>query len=172
MDLEQIKVTVLAFVEANQTYAPFIVGLLAFCESLAVLSLLVPATVLLIGIGALIGATGLEFWPVWLGAAVGAVLGDSVSYALGRYFKHGALTTWPLSKNPGMVERGRAFFGKWGAWGLFIGRFFGPLRAVVPLIAGVFVMPIFLFQMVNVASAMVWSFVMLAPGAGLMQAVW
>jgi membrane protein DedA with SNARE-associated domain len=171
MELEQIKLAVLTVVEANQAYAPLIVGLLAFCESLAVLSLVVPATFLLVGIGALIGATGIEFWPVWLAAAVGAILGDSVSYALGRYFKHGALTIWPLSKNPGMVERGRAFFGKWGAWGLFIGRFFGPLRAVVPLIAGIFVMPMFLFQMVNVASAMVWAFVMLAPGAGLMQAV-
>ncbi|KAA2235174.1 DedA family protein [Salinarimonas soli] len=171
MDLDQIKDAVVAFVVAHQAYAPLIVGILAFCESLAFLSLLVPATVLLVAIGVLIGATGLEFWPIWLGATVGAFLGDTISYFLGRYFQNGALTVWPLSKNPGMIERGRAFFGKWGAWGVFIGRFFGPLRAVVPLIAGVFAMPVFLFQMANASSAMVWAFAMLAPGAGLLQAL-
>jgi len=72
---------------------------------------------------------------------------------------------WPLSRHPQMVERGHSFFMRWGAWGIFIGRFFGPLRAVVPLIAGIFAMPQFLFQMANIASAMVWAFVLLAPGA-------
>src|SRR4051812_42296875 len=65
---------------AHQAWAPVIVAVLAFCESLAFLSLLAPATVMLVGIGSLIGATGLDFWPVWLGAAVGASLGDWVSY--------------------------------------------------------------------------------------------
>jgi membrane protein DedA with SNARE-associated domain len=39
---------------------------------------------------------------------------------------------------------------------------------VVPLIAGILAMPTMLFQSVNVASAFVWAFVMLAPGAGLL----
>ncbi len=171
MDLKQIEAAVVAFVETHQAWAPLIVGVLAFCESIAFLSLLVPSTVLLIGIGGLIGATGIEFWPIWLGAVVGAFAGDTISYAVGRYFKNGALAMWPLSKYPEMVERGRVFFHKWGAWGVFVGRFFGPLRAVVPLVAGVFTMPLFLFQMVNASSAMAWAFLMLAPGAGLMQAI-
>jgi membrane protein DedA with SNARE-associated domain len=50
---------------------------------------------------------------------------------------------------------------------VFAGRFFGPARAVIPLIAGIFAMPIVLFQAVNVASAFLWAFVLLAPGAGL-----
>ncbi len=170
MDLDQIQASIVAFVETHQAWAPLIVAALAFCESLAVLSLLVPSTVILVGIGALIGATGIEFWPIWLGAVVGAFLGDTVSYGLGRYFQNGALRMWPLANYPDMVDRGRSFFQRWGAWGVFIGRFFGPLRAVVPLIAGVLSMPVFLFQMVNASSAMAWAFVMLAPGAGLMQA--
>jgi membrane protein DedA with SNARE-associated domain len=52
-----------------------------------------------------------------------------------------------------------------------VGRFFGPLRAVVPLIAGVFGMNFLLFQMVNISSAMVWAFMMLAPGAALVRQV-
>src|SRR3954469_19365437 len=49
MDFEALKVATLEFVRAHQIWAPFIVAGLAFCESLAFLSLLVPATVILVG---------------------------------------------------------------------------------------------------------------------------
>jgi membrane protein DedA with SNARE-associated domain len=76
---------------------------------------------------------------------------------------------WPLSHYPEMYERGDRFFRKWGVWGLFIGRFFGPVRGMVPLVAGVFSMPIALFTLANIASAMVWAFVLLAPGFAALQ---
>lgn len=163
----EVKDAVVEFVRMNQAWAPFVVGALAFCESLAVLSLFVPATVILLGVGALIAVAGLEFWQLWLGAALGATLGDWVSYALGRYLKHDAFRLWPFSRYPAMIDRGQRFFDRWGAWSLFVGRFFGPARAVVPLIAGVFAVPRVLFWAANTSSASVWAFVMLSPGAGL-----
>jgi membrane protein DedA with SNARE-associated domain len=163
--------SVVAFVEANSQWAPMVIGALAFGESLAIVSLFIPATMILLALGALVAAAGLDFWSVWLGAAIGAVLGDIVSYWLGYRFKHRALTIWPLPRYPGMVARGERFVLKYGAWGLFVGRFFGPVRAVAPLIAGVFAMPFVLFQAVTLASAMVWAFVMLAPGAGIVALV-
>jgi membrane protein DedA with SNARE-associated domain len=45
--------------------------------------------------------------------------------------------------------------------------FIGPMRTVVPLPAGIFAMPMLLFQTSTIASAFVWAFIMLAPGAGL-----
>lgn len=167
MDLDTLTTMLLDFVRAHQGWAPFIVGLLAFAESLAVVSLLVPSTVLLLGIGALIGASGLEFWPIWLGAAVGAVLGDWLSYAIGFRYKHAVFRVWPLSSHQNLSDRGGQFFARWGAWGVFLGRFIGPMRAVVPLTAGIFAMPMLLFQTATIASAFVWAFIMLAPGAGL-----
>jgi membrane protein DedA with SNARE-associated domain len=167
MDLDALTVILLDFIRAHRAWGPIIVGALAFAESLAFLSFLVPSTVLLLGIGALIGASGLEFWPIWLGAATGAILGDWVSYVIGFRFKHAALRVWPLSRHSSLADRGERFFSRWGAWGVFLGRFIGPLRAVVPLVAGIFAMPLLLFQMANIASAFVWAFVMLAPGAGL-----
>ncbi len=161
-----------AFVRDHGEWAPAIVFGLAFAESFAFLSLLVPAWGILVGIGALIGVSGLEFWPIWLGAAAGASLGDWVSYLIGFYFKDAATRVWPLSRYPQMVARGHLFFMRWGPWSIFIGRFFGPLRAVVPLIAGIFAMPQFLFQMANISSAMVWAFVLLAPGAFALQKLW
>jgi membrane protein DedA with SNARE-associated domain len=167
MDLDTLTTMLLDFVRAHQGWAPFIVGLLAFAESLAVVSLLVPSTVLLLGIGALIGPSGLEFWPIWLGAAVGAILGDWLSYAIGFRYKHAVFRVWPLSSHQNLSERGGQFFTRWGAWGVFLGRFIGPMRAVVPLTAGIFAMPMLLFQTATIASAFVWAFIMLAPGAGL-----
>jgi len=167
MDLDTLTTMLLDFVRAHQGWAPFIVGLLAFAESLAVVSLLVPSTVLLLGIGALIGASGLEFWPIWLGAAVGAILGDWLSYAIGFRYKHAVFRVWPLSSHQNLSERGGQFFTRWGAWGVFLGRFIGPMRAVVPLVAGIFAMPMLLFQTATIASAFLWAFIMLAPGAGL-----
>jgi membrane protein DedA with SNARE-associated domain len=57
-----------------------------------------------------------------------------------------------------------AFFKKWGMLAVFVGRFFGPFRAVVPLIAGLNAMPWLNFQIANVASAAVWAAGILLPG--------
>lgn len=165
MTLESLANDVLAFVQGHAAWAPLIVAVLCFAESLAVVSFFVPATVILVGIGALIGASGISFWPVWVGAVIGAILGDWLSYWVGFHFKAEARHVWPLSRYPDFVERATHFCEKWGAWGVFIGRFSGPLRAFVPLAAGIFAMPAVLFQVANVASAMLWGFLLLAPGA-------
>ena len=61
MELDALTSLLLDFLRTHQAWAPLIVGALAFAESLAFLSFLVPSTVLLLGIGALIGASGLDF---------------------------------------------------------------------------------------------------------------
>ena len=53
---------------------------------------------------------------------------------------------------------------KWGVPSIFIGRFFGPLRASVPLAAGIFEMPYWRFQIANFVSALVWSAALLLFG--------
>jgi membrane protein DedA with SNARE-associated domain len=47
---------------------------------------------------------------------------------------------------------------------VFIGRFFGPLRASVPVAAGVLRMPYWTFQIANFCSAFVWAGVLLSIG--------
>lgn len=168
MDLEAIAKSVIGFVEANRAWAPWIAGALAFGESIAFLSLLVPATVILVGIGALIGASGIPFWPVMIAAAIGAMLGDWVSYEVGRHFKDDVKRWWPMRNYPEQTLRAEEFLRRWGAGAVAIGRFFGPVRAVIPLIAGSFGVNRIPFQVANVLSAIVWAFVLLAPGAGLL----
>jgi membrane protein DedA with SNARE-associated domain len=161
---------VLAFVREHHEFAAPMVFLLAFGESLAFVSLMIPATVLLIGVGALIGASGIDFWPIYFAAAIGAGLGDWLSYWLGLHYHVQIARMWPLSRHPELLPRGHVFFEKWGWPGVFIGRFFGPLRAVVPLVAGACEMPRTPFQLANWSSAFVWAGVILGPGAfGLTQ---
>jgi membrane protein DedA with SNARE-associated domain len=156
--------TILAFIREHESWAAPVVFILAFGESLAFISLLLPATAILFGAGGLIGATGIGFWPIWLAAALGAAFGDWVSYWLGFHYKHGIARLWPLSRNPALLPRGEAFFRKWGVAGIFLGRFFGPLRSAVPLVAGICAMPLLRFQIANVASAAVWATGILMPG--------
>ncbi len=158
---------VIAFVRDNAAWAPPIVFALAFGESLAFISLLIPAWGALVAIGALIGPSGINFWPVWIAGALGAALGDWLSYWVGLKLEYSVAKIWPLSRHPEMIPRGEAFMKKWGVPGIFIGRFFGPLRAVVPLIAGIFEMPFWRFQAANFSSAFVWAAVLLTLGDGI-----
>ena len=152
------------FVRQHQIWAAPVVLLLAFGESLAFISLLIPAWGALIAIAALLSAGGVSLWPIWLAGALGAALGDWLSYWFGQRYKNNVCTMWPLSKFPNLLPRGEAFVTKWGVPGIFIARFSGPLRASVPLAAGVFEMPYWRFQAANVASALVWSGALLLFG--------
>ncbi len=152
------------FVLEYEVWAAPICFALAFVELVAFLSLLLPATVLLLAIGTLIGASGIAFWPIWVAAALGAGLGDCLSYWIGCRFGQEIEQIWPLSRSPGVLPRARAFFARWGVASVFIGRFFGPLRATIPLMAGACAMPRWRFQVANFTSALVWAAVMLAPG--------
>ncbi len=100
MDIDALKDSTLAFVQAHRAWTPVIAAALAFCESIAVLSLIVPATVILLAVGALVGGAGVEFWPVVVGAAVGAILGDWISYEFGHWLGPGAKAKWPLNRYP------------------------------------------------------------------------
>ncbi|MCX8573568.1 MULTISPECIES: DedA family protein [unclassified Gilliamella] len=165
MSLNEISHTIMQFIENHQIWALPIIFLLAFGESLAIISLVVPATAILLGVGALIGTGTLAFVPVLIAASLGAILGDLISYWLGKHYHHQVIHSWPLKKYPKLVFRAEQFFQRYGALGVFIGRFFGPLRAVVPLVAGAMHMPTTKFNLANITSAPIWAFVLLAPGA-------
>src|SRR5690606_14054624 len=88
----------LGFVKENAAWAPLVTFLLAFAESLAVIGIFVPATVILVAIGALIGISDIAFWPVWAGTVAGVIGGDVVSYWVGDKLKYRAAQVWPLSR--------------------------------------------------------------------------
>jgi membrane protein DedA with SNARE-associated domain len=138
---------------------------LAFGESLAFVSLILPFWVMLVGIGTIIGASdSLNYWAILSAAAVGAALGDWLSYWLGFHYHERIARMWPLNRYPKLLPKGHEFFRRWGIWAIVIGRFSGPLRASIPIVAGITQMPWLRFQIANWSSAFLWAFVLLSPG--------
>jgi membrane protein DedA with SNARE-associated domain len=164
MGLQEYGHAIVEFVRLHEAWAAPVVFALAFAESLAFISLLVPAWAALVGIGLLLASSGVSFWPIWIAAATGAALGDWLSYWIGLKLEHAVYHMWPLSRHPNLIPKGEAFVKKWGALGIFIGRFSGPLRASVPLVAGIFAMPFWIFQLANWSSAFVWAAMLLTIG--------
>jgi membrane protein DedA with SNARE-associated domain len=172
---EQYVYPIRDFVVLHQAWAAPVVFALAFAESLAFISLLVPAWGALVAIGYIVQAGGLNFWPIWIAGSVGAALGDWLSYWIGLKLEHAVQNIWPLSRHPQLIPKGEAFITRWGALGIFIGRFSGPLRASVPLVAGIFKMPFWRFQVANFSSAFVWAATLILLGdviARVLQVIW
>lgn len=163
------------FIEHNRVWAAPIMLVLAFGESIAFVSLILPFWSMLVAVGAAVGLLSPEFFVVWIAASVGAALGDWVSYWLGYHFHDRIAGMWPLSKYPDLMPRGHAFFEKYGVWAIVLGRFSGPFRATVPIIAGATEMDRIKFQIANWSSAFLWALVLMVFGGSIgemISAVW
>jgi membrane protein DedA with SNARE-associated domain len=162
--MESLAQPLIAFVAAHAHWAAVIMFVTAFGESFAFLSLLFPGTTLLIAAGTLMSGGTLPYAPVLIAAVLGATLGDTVSYWIGRRYGDGITRIWPFTRNPELLPAGIRFFAKHGGKSVFIGRFFGPIRAVIPLAAGVMRMPRGWFWFANFTSALVWAPMLLFIG--------
>lgn len=166
MSLESFVDAIVTFVRDHEEWTPAIVFIVAFGESFAFLSLLVPGTAILAGVAALLAASGVEMHivaPAILAAGLGGTLGYAMSFWLGRYFKDSVPHIWPFKTRPHLITQGEQFFETYGAFGVFFGHFFGPVRAVIPVIAGMFRMREIPFQIANVLSAFTWAAGVIAP---------
>ncbi|AGK59740.1 hypothetical protein HYPDE_40358 [Hyphomicrobium denitrificans 1NES1] len=146
-----------------ENWAFLLAFVVAFAESFAFVSLIVPGSMILTAAGALVPSGRLEL--LLLGAVPGAALGDAISYWIGRRYGVRIRRVWPFSRYPAVLARGLAFFERHGGKSVFIGRFFGSVRAIIPLAAGIMVLPPVRFWAANIGSAVLWAPVVLAPGA-------
>ncbi|MBK5931192.1 bifunctional DedA family/phosphatase PAP2 family protein [Halochromatium salexigens] len=152
------------WISANPAWAYLAVFLVAFAESVAVVGMIVPGVMLLFAAGALIATGELAFWPTVTLAIAGAISGDSLSYWIGARYRHQIRAHWPFNRHPKPLDRGVAFFEKYGAMSVAFGRFVGPGRAIIPLVAGMMRMPRTRFAAANISSAIAWGPAYLAPG--------
>lgn len=152
------------WVELHPYWAYLLVFLTACLESLAVVGLFLPGTVLMFTIGAFIATDALAFWPTCLWAALGAVVGDGMSFWLGRYFHQRLRVIWPFRRYPALLNHGVDFFHRHGGKSVVFARFIGPVRPFLPAVAGMLDMPAPRFFLVNILSALVWAPAYLLPG--------
>src|SRR5690606_22382464 len=86
------------FIQSHQEWAGLILGLLTLGESLLIIGLAIPATALLMLVGGLVGSGTLQPVPIVLWGIAGAVLGDAISYYIGRLIGPKIVHSWPLNK--------------------------------------------------------------------------
>lgn len=141
-----------------------LIGMIALVESLALVGLLVPGVVLITATSSLAGHQDIAIAWMLAAAFIGAVSGDLISFQLGLWEKGRVLNRWPLSQHPEWIQRGQRFFARYGVYSVFIGRFFGPVRPIIPLIAGMMRMPTGTFLGANLASALLWAPAYTLPG--------
>ncbi len=154
----------LDWVTLHPVWSGLIVFLIAMGESLAMVGLIIPGVVLMFGVGALISTGNLEFWPVFWWAVAGAFCGDALSFLLGYRFRDRLENARPFRRRPAMLTQGREFFGRYGGRSIVLGRFVGPMRAVVPVVAGMMRMPVGRFLVIDALSALAWAPAYLFPG--------
>ena len=154
----------LAFITHHPALAYGAIFLISLSESLALVGLIVPGTVIMFGVGAIVATGSLGLTPVLLLAAAGAVAGDGISYWLGHHYREELRRIWPFSRYPGMLKSGETFFHRHGGKSVLFGRFVGPVRPVIPVVAGMLGMGPLHFSIVNVLSAIGWAFVYILPG--------
>lgn len=134
----------------------WLVLLAALLESLVFAGVLVPGSTVVVLAGFLSSQGYLDIGDLIWFAAIGAILGDSISYYLGTKGT-GLFRNENKLLKADHLERGKQFFHKHGSKSIFLGRFAGPLRAIVPFVAGLSGMKKSRFLFWNVTSAFLWA---------------
>ncbi len=162
--METLLTDLMAWVHAHPHWAGLFVLVVSALESFLVVGLIVPGTVVMFGIGAMIAAGSMPLLPTLIFAAVGAVLGDGTSYFIGRYYHQRLRVMWPFRRYPQMITRGVDFFHKHGGKSILMARFVGPVRPLLPAVAGMLDMPARRFFLFNTLSALIWAPAYILPG--------
>src|SRR5947209_4514932 len=168
--------TCIAFIKLHGAWAGPLMFLVSFGESFVGLSLFFPGTTIMVVAGTLVrwpfNPNGvLSVWPLLIGGILGAVIGDAISFWLGRRFGRYLEKHWYFVRNPEFLPRGYRFFERYGTASVFVGRFFGPVRAAIPLVAGIMEMSWRQFWIANIGSALVWAPALLLLGTSFRMTV-
>ncbi|WP_241718802.1 DedA family protein, partial [Cronobacter sakazakii] len=124
------------FITQSVAYSLIAIALVAFLESLALVGLLLPGTVLMAALGALIGSGEVNFYEAWAVGIIGCLLGDWISFWLGWRFKK-PLHRWSfLKKHKALLDKTEHALHQHSMFTILVGRFVGPTRPLVPMVAG------------------------------------
>ncbi|MFB4392004.1 MULTISPECIES: bifunctional DedA family/phosphatase PAP2 family protein [unclassified Pseudomonas] len=149
---------------ANPQWLGLAIFLVACIECLAIAGVIVPGTVLLFAVGVLAGSGTFSLGETLMLGFLGGMLGDAMSYGIGKYF-HQNIRRLPLLRDhPEWIGSAETYFHRYGIASLLVGRFIGPLRPMLPMVAGMLDMPLPRFIAVSLVAGAGWSVAYLLPG--------
>ncbi|MDX3582044.1 DedA family protein [Streptomyces europaeiscabiei] len=136
-----------------------LVGLVIGLESLGIP---LPGEIILVS-SALLASQHGEIDPFVLGACAtaGAIIGDSIGYAIGRKGGRPLLDKlnrrFPKHFSESNIAVAERSFDRWGMWAVFFGRFIALLRIFAGPLAGVLQMPYWRFLVANILGGILWA---------------
>jgi membrane protein DedA with SNARE-associated domain/membrane-associated phospholipid phosphatase len=156
-----------AFVHFFHAY-PHSASVIAFCivfaESLAIIGAIVPGAILMPALGFLVGSETIPLGSTFFSAFCGAFIADYLSYLLGVYYQSKIHKLWPFRKYPKLLERSEDYFRHHGGKSIFFGRFIGPIRAMIPMVAGMMRLSQIRFILADIPTAFIWVIAYSFPG--------
>ncbi len=162
--MNELLQNLLNWIALHPTAFSTAVFFIALMESLVVLGLLIPGAALLFGAGALMATGTLPIASIMLSTIAGAIVGDFISFLLGRHYHQRLRVIWPFRRYPVLVNRGVDFFVSHGGKSVFMARFIGPLRPIIPAIAGMMNMSTSRFLVIDIIASALWAPVYILPG--------
>jgi undecaprenyl-diphosphatase len=135
----------------------------SFIESFALVGVIIPGVVLLAVISGMAAST-LNVFELVLIAYVASFLADILSFLLGTSISKSIDKLWPFNKYPNLLIQGRSFVKRFGILGIFVGKFIGPIRPLLPLTAGSLGMNFKYFLTVEIFSSFLWALLYTIPG--------
>ncbi|KRW57532.1 bifunctional DedA family/phosphatase PAP2 family protein [Pseudomonas sp. TTU2014-080ASC] len=156
--------TLTQWLGANPEWLGLAIFLIACVECLAIAGIIVPGTILMFAVAVLAGNGALGLWETLLLAYLGGLLGDALSYAIGHYFHQDIRRLPILRDHPQWLTSAEAYFNRYGVASLLVGRYIGPLRPMLPMVAGMLSMPLPRFILVSLVAAAGWSIAYMLPG--------
>jgi membrane protein DedA with SNARE-associated domain len=148
--------TVILWLQQNPEWVAWGLFLTAFIESFAIIGIFIPGVVLLAVISGMSASADFNLLTVLVITFVASFLADVLSFIIGRRFSKKIDSTWPFTRNPIWLARGRKFFKNFGVFGVLIGKFIGPIRPVMPLTAG--------SMIIDILSSLLWAPLYTLPG--------
>lgn len=165
--MNEVLNTILEFVEdIPPILRVLIAGVAIMLETSVLIGLIVPGDTVV-----LIASTGvttvLQFISMVIAVVVGALVGESIGFWLGRIFGPKLRASW-LGKKVGTErwDKADAFVKRRGGIAVFVSRFLPVFHSVVPLTAGMTPMRYSTFMLWTVPACIIWAFLYVSIGSG------
>ncbi len=167
MHLPHLAQYVVGLLQYAETVGPGFIYLAVFVisliESVPIIGTLTPGTLLLLTFGFISSQGHANVFIIVALVAIGSVIGDTIAYYLGKY-GFTFFSNHRLVLKYGQLKSAQAFFNKHGGKSVLFARFVGPIRPIVPLLAGALDMPIQKFLLWNVSGSIAWASIYITLG--------
>ncbi len=171
--MQDLAQAIMGFVVANPQWLLAMAFAMAAIETMIVVSLFFPSTLILVGLGALAASGDIAFLPLLGGAIAGAIAGSSLAWFLGHWCEDWVMNWKPVARRRKEAKRLAKRARKYGIWAVVFGHFLAPLRGPVFLVIGMAGMAYRRFLPATALGATIWAYVTLQIGQiGGWLAIW